>query len=206
MSNFLDTKYHISEYSQDCDQEVRNYFSTFKVWKNFFYSPEIIDHILRGFSDPTRSRLFLCRDDHNKIVATLGVFKWGKLPYYSINSYTGLFGQRVKEFKAANCALWTHVLKEMEKEKRHSFYWCIRNYPLADLVQKRTQPQLVRFVPYLKRYQFNIEEIVSPGEQSQFQVYREFNAMPGSTEAFVIKRASLKSEFFLELKNSKLSV
>jgi hypothetical protein len=206
MSNSLDTKYSISEFHPSISQEVRDYFVNFKVWKSFYYSQETVGTILSKFEDPQLARLFLCRDQAGNIVSTIGAFKWTRLPYYTINSYTGSFGYRVRDFKEVSSLLWTTLVKEMEKERRHSFYWCIRNYPLADLSKKVDRPQLVDFVPYLERYHFNIEDIVVPGRESRYEVYRGFYSMGSSNEVYVIKRASLKAEFFLDLTNLNLAL
>src|SRR3989344_4737851 len=106
-----------------------------KVWKQLEMTDSEIIDTLSSYLNSQNKKLYVLFQN-NKIKATLGVFEWMRLPYYTIIDYYCDYEGKLSNYKIYNEKLWTHVISSMEDVGRHSFYWCIKSYPLANLKRR----------------------------------------------------------------------
>lgn len=194
----MKTNYKIINLTDEFAGDAILFLSEKKVWKDIVYSNSYIEKTVLSFLSNPKKNLFIALDNENKIVATLGVSRWIILPYYNIILYSCDAKNSIRAFKEISCALWTFVISALESEGRHSFFWCIRDYPLASLKDRKQDLQIKKIVPLLQKYLFNIEEIISGKKESNFEAYKKFfdSNLVNENSRYIIKRATLKPEFF----------
>jgi hypothetical protein len=110
--------------------------------------------------------------DGDQIIASLTVYPWTQLPYYSMAEFFIIKSRPIPFYEAAGL-LFQHAIESMERSGRLTFYVVtrLRSFQVSEIKNEQRLRKITRSIPAFSRYDVYVENIIPPNQMAEFHTY-----------------------------------
>lgn len=111
--------------------------------------------------------------DGDQIIASLTVYPWTQLPYYSMAEFFIIKSRPIPFYDAAGL-LFQLAIESMERAGRLTFYVVtrLRSFQVSEIKNEQRLRKITRSIPAFSRYDVYVENIIPPNQMAEFHAHK----------------------------------
>lgn len=142
-----------------------------------------------------------------QIIASLTVYPWTQLPYYSMAEFFIIKTRPIPFYEAAGM-LFQNAIESMERSGCLTFYIVtrLRSFQVSEIRKHQQLRKITRSIPAFSRYNIYVENIIPPNQNAEFHAHNLLLQNNRWDCHVLIRKGVLKEEYRCEYFGKQLDL